>query len=144
MSPLPFLARALAITWMATSVIAPLWIYADSRRRYEQGIGCLWTLVAVALGPLALLGYLVSRPAELDSEVKVEPPLSHKDCPSCAAENPWNAMFCGLCGVSLRTAVRKPALSGDRVTCISCGERVPGGCFCVRCGNSLGDGGSTP
>ena len=52
-------------------------------------------------------------------------------CPSCKAENPAGAKFCGACG--------KEIVSG--VKCGKCGAQAsPGAKFCPECGASLGGG----
>ncbi len=51
-----------AVGFVLVMILAPFWVYSDASRRYEQGIGCLWALIVVALGPLALIAYLLVRP----------------------------------------------------------------------------------
>lgn len=58
-------------------------------------------------------------------------------CPGCGADVPADAVFCGVCGVSVRTAPAAASQITDGVKC-SCGAVMPRGTlFCTECGSRL-------
>lgn len=127
------------LIWLA-SIVAIFWVHSDASQRYpESSIGCLWALMVLALGPIAIIAYFLVRPP-----VPAELPMSDRphvtptrECPSCGTKNRWNMQFCRSCGKEVRY---RPSASGTgAITCPSCHERVPRGRFCSRCGESLGD-----
>ena len=102
----------------------------------------MWALMVLALGPIALIAYLMVRPAE--------PPLvsgrgsdgpeikSTRACPGCGLENDWNRHYCRSCGRELRRRRAQPTGQIPRqVTCQSCKRRVPSGSYCSYCGEPL-------
>ncbi|MFZ5823362.1 MAG: hypothetical protein ACOY94_03335 [Bacillota bacterium] len=41
------------------SIIAFFWVWSDATDRHGKNIGCLWGLAVIALGPLAIIAYLI-------------------------------------------------------------------------------------
>lgn len=41
------------------SIIAFFWVWGDATDRHGKNIGCLWGLAVIALGPLAIIAYLL-------------------------------------------------------------------------------------
>lgn len=44
--------------WIA-SIIIFFWIWQDATDRHGKSIGCLWALAVLALGPIAVIAYLL-------------------------------------------------------------------------------------
>ncbi|WP_164931664.1 hypothetical protein [Longirhabdus pacifica] len=47
--------------WFIISIVALIWVYSDASGKKGTNIGCLWTLVVFALGPIGLIAYLIVR-----------------------------------------------------------------------------------
>jgi len=157
----PLGIEVVLLLWIL-SWVAVIWVISDAGQRYENGIGCLWGLVVLALGPIALIAYLIVRPPKLDeqpgNDYAYRPPSSKKadrasspdikptkNCEKCGAENKWYSQFCKECRAEFprRDEKKKPATqqgqSTQRQLCKNCGAANEGDAlFCNRCGHKLG------
>lgn len=50
---------SLGILLWVLSIVAFFWVWNDASFRHGSNIGCLWGLAVLALGPIAILAYLV-------------------------------------------------------------------------------------
>lgn len=41
------------------SIIIMFWVWQDASERHGKNIGCLWGLAVLALGPIAVIAYLI-------------------------------------------------------------------------------------
>ncbi|MEW8979834.1 MAG: hypothetical protein AB2385_15700 [Symbiobacterium sp.] len=48
----------IALIWIA-SIVLFFWVWGDATDRHGQNIGCLWALAVLALGPIAIIAYLL-------------------------------------------------------------------------------------
>jgi len=46
------------LLWLG-SIILFFWIWSDASNRHGGSIGCLWALAVLALGPIAIIAYLL-------------------------------------------------------------------------------------
>jgi len=133
--------KTIVVLLWVLSWVAVFWVYSDASQRYESSIGCLWALVVLALGPIALIGYLLVRPPRLDEAAYEERQRrrirSAKTCWNCGAENSWNARYCKNCQVELRRS-GSGVSSTERRLCPQCGASNGADArFCNQCGKSL-------
>jgi hypothetical protein len=47
--------------WITIGIVALIWVFSDATERYGDHLGCIWTLLVIALGPLAIIAYLIIR-----------------------------------------------------------------------------------
>lgn len=96
----------LLVFWLACGVFAA--VVANSRRRN----GCLWGVLGVLFGPIALLavGFMpvgeAPPPAPPPSTPAVPPGYAGatvKRCQGCNRANPPYAQYCEFCGAHLPT-----------------------------------------
>jgi hypothetical protein len=50
-----------ALIWLVFGIIAAIWVTMDATDRHGDNLGCLWGLMVFALGPIALIAYIVVR-----------------------------------------------------------------------------------
>ncbi|MDX8360275.1 MULTISPECIES: hypothetical protein [Bacillaceae] len=50
----------LAVVW----ILGSLFVLVDASYKRGQNLGCLWSLVALTLGPIAVIGYILVRNTE--------------------------------------------------------------------------------
>lgn len=48
----------IVLLWVL-SILALFWVWSDASERHGKNIGCLWVLAVLALGPIALIAYLL-------------------------------------------------------------------------------------
>lgn len=41
------------------SIVVFFWLWSDATDRHGKNIGCLWALAVLALGPIAVIAYLL-------------------------------------------------------------------------------------
>lgn len=46
------------LLWVG-SIVLFFWIWSDASNRHGSNIGCLWALAVLALGPIAIIAYLL-------------------------------------------------------------------------------------
>lgn len=46
------------LLWIA-SILVFFWVWSDASERHGKNIGCLWGLAVLALGPIAIIAYLI-------------------------------------------------------------------------------------
>jgi len=46
------------------SYVILFWFFVDAKEKHGTNIGCLWTLIVFATGPLGFIAYLIVRNAD--------------------------------------------------------------------------------
>jgi hypothetical protein len=49
----------IAVVLWILSIVVFFWIWSDASDRHGSSIGCLWALAVLALGPIAIIAYLI-------------------------------------------------------------------------------------